>query len=684
MEDFSLFEVFDKLDNIAEENDVRIDGCLVEYSQDGRKLIRALGQIEDYSIKEGVTIICDGAFSDIESLERIFIPTSVTSIENRAFQGCCNLNNVIIPQGVKNIGKSAFEGCERLKAIEISDTVESIGERAFGCCHSLEKITIPESVKIMEDGVFDGCSSLKTIIFEGVVAKMGVIDGWMRFGKYGPICGEYLYDKDWEKEMIEHGDDIVHYDEDIEEEIIEEELKKERLKWQNLKILVPFGKEEHYANLLNYYHVMTTAKPCDLHSFSMIATDEDIENGFGDESGVVYSIDGKRLLKCRNKSIGKYSIKEGTTIICNEAFSCSSLTDIHIPNSVIRIGKKAFERCKLTEIHLPDSVLRIEEKAFYMCTSLHKIFISASVSLIRNRAFQYCRHIRSIHVDPKNRNYDSRNNCNAIIETNTNTLVIGCASTIIPDSVTHIGNGAFACQRSLFSIQIPKSVVCIENAAFFECYSLSEIIIPESVSFIGYNAFRDCYNVRSIHVDKNNKHYDSRNDCNAIIDTKENLLIRGCDSTIIPESVTHIGKAAFSCCSFPTIHIPASVTHIGDAAFTFCKKLRVIIIPESITHMGRNVFDCCESLSQIIVPIGSRNKIEKMLQPSLREKIIEKSNVDVVRNNKLNVINEDSTKKSKKRYGEFAGSYAQDVMGYCDEVINDAFEGDPDAYWNID
>ena len=678
MEKNSLFEIFDKLDNIAEENDVKIDGCLVEYSQDGRELIQALGQIENYSIKDGTTIICDGAFSDIESLERIIIPTSVTSIENRAFQGCVKLSNVIIPQGVKSIGKNAFEGCERLKAIELSDTVESIGERAFGCCHSLEKITIPESVKIMEDGVFDGCSSLKTIIFEGVVAKIGVIDQWMQFGKYGPICGEYLYGEDWEKEMVEYGYDIDHhYDEDR----LEEELEEERLKWRNLKILIPFGKEEHYANLLNYYHIMT--KPCDLR-FSMIATDEHIENGCEDECGVIYSIDGKLLLKCRNKSIGKYSIKKGTTIICNEAFSCSSLADIHIPDSVIRIGKNAFERCKLTEIHLPDSVWLIEEKAFYMCKSLQKIFISASVSLIKDHAFQYCRHIRSIYVDPKNKNYDSRNNCNAIIETNTNTLVIGCVSTIIPDSVTHIGNGAFACQRSLHSITIPKSVVHIENAAFFECYALSEIYIPESVSYIGYNTFRDCYNVRSIQVDKNNKLYDSRNDCNAIIDTKNNLLIRGCDSTIIPGTVTHIGNAAFSCCSFPTIHIPASVTHIGDSAFSFCKKLRVIIIPESITHIGKNVFEWCESLSQIIVPIGSRNIIEKMLQPSLRDKIIEKANEDgIVSNNKLKVINGNSTMNSKKRYGEFAGSYAQEVEGFDDETINDAFEGDADNCWNV-
>ena len=125
--------MFHNLDETAEENNVTIGGYLVEYNQDGKKLIQAVGSINVFTIKDGTTIICKGAFSDIESLERIIIPDTVTCIEDYAFQGCCNLNNIIIPKGVKTIGKSAFEGCGKLKAIELSDTVEFIGERAFAC-----------------------------------------------------------------------------------------------------------------------------------------------------------------------------------------------------------------------------------------------------------------------------------------------------------------------------------------------------------------------------------------------------------------------------------------------------------------------------------------------------------------------------------------------------------------------
>ena len=99
--------------------------------------------------------------------------------------------------------------------------------------------------------------------------------------------------------------------------------------------------------------------------------------------------------------------------------------------------------------------------------------------------------------------------------------------------------------------------------------------------------------------------------------------------------------------------------------------------------MEKNALEFCESLSKIIVPTGSRGKFERMLPTSLKAKIIEKENVNVVTNNKINVSSEKVAKNFKKRYGEFSGSYAQDIEGYDDDTINDAFEGDPDNCWNI-
>ena len=512
MDDFNLLEMFHNLDETAEENNVTIGGYLVEYNQDGKKLIQAVESINVFTIKDGTTIICKGAFSDIESLERIIIPDTVTCIEDYAFQGCCNLNNIIIPKGVKTIGKSAFEGCGKLKAIELSDTVEFIGERTFGCCHSLEKITIPESVKIMGDGVFDGCSSLKTIIFEGIIEKIGVIDGWMRFGKYGPICGEYLYGEDWEREMTEYGYDIDHhYDEDR----LKEELEEERLKWRNLKILIPFGEEEYYSKLLNHYYVMKTAQPIDVHNYSLTATDEDIKNGIVDEFGVVYSKDGLRLL--RGKNIIQYRIQDGVKAICDEAFTgCESLKSVKLPKSVSHIGNGAFRGCKsLYSIDL--SYVKYIGQIAFEDTSLNKIFFPVSPEHIGDYAFSNCKKLWYVVCFPNSNQQGIGifNNCDNLRNvglSNVNQIhdrtFEGCISLeyiVFPDSVKSIGICSFNGCKSIKSILIPYYVNEIKHYAFKDCTSLVRVSIGNPNIQIESTAFEGCVALREIEIPQNTK-----------------------------------------------------------------------------------------------------------------------------------------------------------------------------------
>ena len=174
----------------------------------------------------------------------------------------------------------------------------------------------------------------------------------------------------------------------------------------------------------------------------------------------------------------------------------------------------------------------------------------------------------SIYVESNNTVYDSRENCNAIIEHASNTLIRGCENTIIPKSVTSIG-----------------------TSAFYGCRGLTSITIPEIVTTIGSNAFYGCSGLTSIHVNPNNKVYDSRENCNAIIERVSNTLIRGCENTIIPKSVTSIGTSAFSGCSgLTSITIPESVTTIGFSAFYGCSGLTSITIPESVTSIGSSAF----------------------------------------------------------------------------------------------
>ena len=208
----------------------------------------------------------------------------------------------------------------------------------------------------------------------------------------------------------------------------------------------------------------------------------------------------------------------------------------------------------LTEIIFGPFVEYIPKYLFQNCNNVQKMHVGKSVTNISpsdGRFPDYSDVLTTITVDEESNIYDSRENCNAIIETSTNTLICGCQSTIIPDSVTSIGGSAFE-----------------------GCSSLTSIIIPDGVTSIGKRAFSACDGLTSIIVEDRNVKYDSRDNCNAIIEIDSNTLIAGCKNTIIPSTVTSIGDYAFyNCFALTSITIPNSVTSIGDYAFYYCSSL---------------------------------------------------------------------------------------------------------------
>ena len=162
----------------------------------------------------------------------------------------------------------------------------------------------------------------------------------------------------------------------------------------------------------------------------------------------------------------------------------------------------------------------------------------------------------------------------------------GLTSVTIPTSVTHINKSAFIRCKGLTSIDIPSSVTEIEDGAFTQS-GITSVVIPRSVTFVGDNTFVNCDNLAAITVAEDNPKYDSRDNCNAIIETETNKLVAGCKNSIIPNTVTSLGhNAFFSCKGLTSITIPVSVTSMGYNAFGNCNTLTSITIPGSVTSIG--------------------------------------------------------------------------------------------------
>ena len=577
------------------------------------------------NIPESITKIGDFAFWGCYGLTDLNIPASVTQIGYMAFYGCSALNsivvdsensvydsrnncnalivtssntlflgckNTIIPDGILSIGENAFRPCDGLTSIEIPASVTSIGDNAFAYCHKLESVISniedPNTV-VMGSTVFDRISdNAKLYVPAGCVDAYKAADCWKEFSSIEEIA--VMEDPSVLTINVETAGDLsdLFSNYDVDPFTITDLTITGQLNGTDLRLIREMAGNDYLG------------KPTDGKLKKLDISGANIVEG-GEkylDTDQVTSSTGSPL-----PNIGENSFHFATQ------------------NNVL--GSCLFAGCdKLEEIVLPNSITSIGDYVFWYCLNLQSLQIPKDVSSIGWRFINGPNNISNFTVAEGNQNFSSPEGSNVLMQGTK--LILGLNSSIIPDGTTIIGSeafincngindiavpegvttiegGAFA-WSSLKSISFPSTLSTIENDAFASCNNLTSFTLPKTVTHYGegLGALKDCGNLTSISVENDNPNYDSRDNCNAIIETSTNTLISGCKNTVIPTSVTILGHQPFRGVTLSDYVIPNWITTIGEMAF-WNAKMTSVTIPSSVTYIGEFAFAYPTSLTTVTV-----------------------------------------------------------------------------------
>ena len=545
-------------------------GAMTDYESPSSSPFYGMENLQHLVIESGVTRIGDGTFYDCTAVSDIILADTVSTIGNCAFYNCssltgvplnegltdidyyafygCGMETLSLPATLQNIGNGAFSGCYALTQLRLPGTLDTVAGSAFAGCAALDNVYIEAGINHMESGVFSNCTALTAVtLAEGVT----LIENNTFYG-----CTA-LSDVQLPNSLFTIGSRAFGGCKAL------------------TTISLPSGLNSiESAAFLGCSALADITLPAGLKSIG--------DTAFADCTGL------NTQLPAQLQSIG------------TEAFrNCRSLTAINVPATLTSLPNSVFSGCSgINTLTLPATLTAIGNYCFYQCGAIASLTIPAATASIGTNAFAGCGGLNAISVDSANAVYDSRNNCQAVIETATDSLLVGCCHTTIPNSITKLDNYAFSGNTALSSISIPSSVTVIGTHVFDGCRSLTSVTVPDSVSTVGEYSFNGCTALASV-----------------ALPAQLTVISKGlfCDcasltALTVPASVSTIEQYAFEgCSSLTALSLPNSITSLGTYAFAQCTALQSINIPTGISALPSRVFSDCSALTAVTIPGNIRS-----------------------------------------------------------------------------
>ena len=558
----------------------------------------AFSRVQKVIMHQGIQAIGESSF-EASSIEEIELPKSCVSIGNKAFARTSKLLEINIPANLKRIPQSCFESSNvrhvhfadnaklttierdafrssNIEEITLPDTVTDLGEHCFESCAYLKQVNLGKGIQEIKDNTFASCVRLESFEIKDnvLLLRSDVFAGSYNLkrifiGKNLISLSRSTFDKDHLIPQIDIDPENSVYYSRNGKDIIEKETKTLIYASKGCELneeIECIGESAFAGSLIkeaDLRHVKTIRSNAfrNCYYLKQVHFGEKLVNmGSGVFAGCI--------------SLESIAIPSSLKIIPSSSFSgCRHLKEVKLHDDITRICEKAFyEDENLVEIVLPTNLVRVDHKAFANCYKIKEIHISSSVKRISHSAFAgLSKNLERITVDEKNVNYSDGPSNNCLIERQSETLILGCRNSVVPENVKHINDYAFAYCKGLKEIVLPESVTSIGKRAFVGCPDLEAVSCP-NVFTIGEQAFFN-----------------------------SNKLSR----CALPESLVEIGKEAFSKTSLEEIVIPNSIFSIGVDAFSCNDALRSVVFPSSSFVFQSSWFEKCGNIERI--EVGENN-----------------------------------------------------------------------------